>query len=75
MHLTSLDLWLKNHFDVLFIDAKKHLPFKFVISHFNGIFQSIKKLAVQYYLHSSKLAQGSEVLLVPLGISGHLDSS
>lgn len=23
MHTTSLDIWLKHHFDVLFIDAKK----------------------------------------------------
>lgn len=63
--MNSLDLWLNNHFDVLFIDSEKGLPFKFVISHFNGIFQSIQKLAPQYSLLSLKLAQDSEVLLVP----------
>lgn len=73
--MTFLDLWFNNHFDVLFIDAKKDLPFKFVISHFNGIFQSIKKLAPQYCLLSLKLAQDSEVLLVPLSVSCHLVSS
>lgn len=28
MHTTSLDIWLKHHFDVLFIDAKNVLAFQ-----------------------------------------------
>ena len=75
MHTTSLDIWLKHHFDVLFIDARKmRLPFKYVISHFSGIFRSIKKRAARFCLLSFKLAQDSEVLLVPLGVSCRLVS-
>lgn len=75
LHMTSLDPWSNNHFNVLFINAKKDLPFKFVISHFNGIFQSIKKLVPWYRLPNLKLAQDSEVFLVLLGVSCHLVSS
>lgn len=65
----------RNHFDVLFIDAKKKcLPFKYVISHFNGIPPSIKQWTAQFCLLGFKLARDPEVLLVPLGVSCHLAS-
>lgn len=67
--------WLNNHFDVLFIDAKMYLPFKFVISPFNGIFQSMKKPA---HGTVSTVLNWQEILkcdAVALGASCYLVSS
>lgn len=59
--MTYLSLWLNVHFDILFIDANMYWPFKFVISPFNWIFQSIKNPAPRYCLHSVNLAGDPEV--------------